>query len=73
MADSTKHIAGLDFDIEKANKQLEELSKKINSFSGDTEKTFKKVGEAIESGLKDVNISAVMKRFSDSTKNIKQI
>ena len=59
MADTTKHITNLDFDIEKANQQLQDLSKIVNSFSSETEKKFENVGKAIEKGLKNVNTSNI--------------
>ena len=66
MPDTTKHIASLDFDIKKANAQLEELGKKIEEIALKSEGHFDKVAKNVEKSLEKVNFDKMYDKQIES-------
>ena len=52
MADlENKHVASLDFDIQKATQQLKDLTEIVNNLSNNTQKKFDGISKTIETSL----------------------
>lgn len=66
MPDTTKHIASLDFDIKKANTQLEELGKKLEEIALKSEGHFNKVAQNVEKSLEKVNFDKMYDKQIES-------
>lgn len=64
-----KHIASLDIDLNKANKQLQDLSNTLNSFSEDAESKLKKVGDSINQNINSFDITSINKYLSEIDKS----
>lgn len=56
MAEDTKKVARLDFDIEKALSGLDKIDTKLKTISESSEKYAKKIGQSLGSGIDKKNI-----------------
>lgn len=72
MAEDTKKIARLDFDIDKALSGLDKIDMKLKTISESSEKYAKKIGQSLNSGIDkktiDNNIKIVEKSYDGLTK-----
>lgn len=72
MAEDTKKIARLDFDIDKALSGLDKIDNKLKTVSESSEKYAKKIGQSLNSGVDkktiDDNIKAVERSYDGLTK-----
>ena len=72
MAEDTKKIARLDFDIDKALSGLDKIDNKLKTISESSEKYAKKIGQSLNSGVDkktvDDNIKVVQRSYDELTK-----
>lgn len=72
MAEDTKKIARLDFDIDKALSGLDKIDNKLKTISESSEKYAKKIGQSLNSGVDkktiDNNIKVVERSYDGLTK-----
>ena len=72
MAEDTKKIARLDFDIDKALSGLDKIDTKLKTISESSEKYAKKIGQSLNSGIDkrvvDNNIKVVEKSYDGLSK-----
>lgn len=77
MPDTTKHIASLDFKIDKAEEQLKKLSATLEEISQKSESQFKNVAKNIEKSLNEIDYSKIsdkqIKNAELTEKQLKQI